>query len=170
MKGKKLLTAVVSAAAIFAGSATVASADCPSWMPDALCGATSVFDLEGVVRIGLYIVIAAGVLWALWNIIRAGFEYSSAGDDAEKKKKSTSRIISAVVGLIIVVISFTVLSLVSGWFVKGDLPNLVGQLCFIDGKVGIAKRVTTTECPATGFMCYEVDSAGNETAIGCIPK
>lgn len=173
MNLKKAVITAVATGTVFAATTGIASAatKCPDWVPGALCGTTGVFDVQALVKVVLYIVIAAGVLWSLWNIIRAGFEYSSAGDDAEKKKKSTSRIISAVIGLVIVVISFTVLSLVAGWFTKGNLPDLLGQPCMVDGNPGVAQKDDDwPETCASGYVCIQIQQDGTSENLGCVPE
>lgn len=136
-----------------AGAAT--SCDEISWLPDVFCGVSGVFDVESIVRMALYLIIVAAIIWALFNIVRAGLEWSGAAEDPEKKKKATQRIINAVIGLVIVVASFTILSLVSNWF-GGNLATRIGQPCAGDGDyegvVGIVKREGTV------YKCIDPDT------------
>lgn len=158
VKSKKLLAlagAVPGIAVLATGVAFAECANGPAWLPDALCSTSGYFDVTSIIKVVLYLVIAAGVLWSLWNIIRAGFEYSSAGDDADKKKKAQQRIISAVVGLIIVVLSFTVLSLVAGWFTTGTLKYTINQPCIKDGEAGVVQK------EGSGWKCCTLDEDGD---------
>jgi|GEM_PF-3517035 len=158
-KTKKALAVAMSVPALGALAVSKVFAACPAWTPSVLCseeGTQGHIDIQSIIKLALYIIIAAGVLWSLWNIIRAGFEYSSAGDDAEKKKKSTQRIITAVIGLVIVVMSFTILSLVSGWFTKSSFNYSLNTPCITeDGKAGSEQNT------AGKWQCCELDSTGS---------
>jgi hypothetical protein len=64
------------------------------------------------------IILIAG-LYALINFILAGYGIMSAGGDPEKVSKAQSQIWYAILGLVIIVISFTLAALV-GWLVFHD--------------------------------------------------
>ena len=150
---------------VAATSAAFAEGEGPAWVPTALKTQGGKLNVESLVKLGLYLAIAAGVLWALFNIIRAGLEYSSAGDDAEKKKGATQRIISAVVGLIIVVLSFTILTIVSGWFGGGIGDAALGQPCkgvgANDDEWGIWEYVGAGG-DEDGYTCVSVENGDSE--------
>ena len=162
-KGKKILAVAgaIPALGVLATSVALA-AECPSWAPDVLCSTSGYFDVTSIIKVVLYLVIAAGVLWSLWNIIRAGFEYSSAGDDAEKKKKAQQRIISAVVGLVIVVLSFTILSLVAGWFTSGNIQYALNEPCITDDGMGGHVRKDNND-----WQCCALKSDGSLDTGNC---
>lgn len=180
----------VSAAVVFAAAtiSPVWAVECPSWLPAQMCGAgAKAFDLQSIAKLILYILIVAAVLWALWNVVQAGLMYSGAGEDADKKKKATQKIIAAVVGLIIVVVSFTILSLIGKWF--GPVVEYFGPPCTADEDTGSAKDNTTpygillrkgtgpANAPnfgcgddATDYICVNPQPAGNDfskAAIDC---
>jgi len=160
-----------------------AAGECPSWLPAQLCGTGGKFwDLQAIVRTVLYLLIAAAILWSLWNIIQAGLKYSGAGDDSEKKKKAAQKIIAALIGLIIVVVSFTILTLVGGWF-GAKQPAQVGIPCVADDKrdgakdnitqVGVLLKRTTSndfgcKTDTQGFVCVDT-SQDPPQSIDCTP-
>lgn len=170
MKGLK--TTAVSALVTLGATGAAAAASCPGWLPEALCsgedGALS-FDLQSVIRIFLYIVIVAAILWSLWNIVRAGLEYSSAAEDPEKKKKATQRIISAVVGLVIVVVSFVILSLIGSWFGADTGEQIIGIPCQNeDGDVGVWVKYESEKYSGCGGVTAGDDVCVNPETGECL--
>lgn len=175
---KKVIQSVSLAGTALLMATGVSAAEAPGWVPDALTTASGVFDIESIVRLGLYLVIVAAIIWALWNVIRAGLEWTGAAEDPEKKKSATQRIINAIIGLIIVVASFTILSLVSNWF-GGDLAGSIGQPCVATGNgatpgreddVGIVQRFDDDKhdrdpCGKDNFVCVDAEDTG--TVIDC---
>jgi len=93
--------------------------------------------LEGVGPFATNIIrvffIVAGV-YALFNFLVAGFEYINAGGDSKKLGQAWSRIWQSLMGLVIIVASFAVISLF-GYLLFGDAgfilnPNIVGPGSF----------------------------------------
>lgn len=89
-----------------------------------LCGSTNplcnvpstVTDIPKLISLLLSIAIAVAVLWTLFNLIKAGIQYTGSGADASKKKEALGSVISAVVGLVIVLVSFVIIEFVGGFF------------------------------------------------------
>jgi len=125
---------------IFGFKGTLMALECPPWLPSYLCDAQGniLLDPNTVIRIALYLVIVAAIIWTLWNIIVAGFNWAASGGDEEKRGKATKQIISALVGLVIVAISFTILSLVVSLFTGSTQGLKLGIPCINDkGEAGL---------------------------------
>lgn len=116
--GAKLFLLITVLIPTLAASTMVAGAvACPGWVPTNMCdaGGNLLLDPNSIVRVALYLIIVAGILWTLWNIISAGFVWASSGGDEEKRNEATKKIISALVGLLIIVVSFTIMAIVVGF-------------------------------------------------------
>jgi len=138
MKGLKL-TVVTVGLFLFGSIVAIANAaTCPPWAPSSLCdnGGNLILDLNSVIRMALYLIIAAGILWTLWNIIAAGFSWAGSGGDEEKRSKATKKIISALVGLLIIVVSFTAMSVVVSLIGISPTETRVGYPCVDENGVG----------------------------------
>lgn len=70
-----------------------------------------------------FVIVAAGV-YALINLILAGYAFMSAGDDAQKIAGAWSKIWQTILGLVIVAGSFTLAAIV-GQLVYGDYNALL---------------------------------------------
>jgi hypothetical protein len=76
------------------------------------------------------ILIALGVIWAFINLILAGYQFMSAGDDTKKVAGAWSKIWQTLLGL----------ALVAGSFV---LAAIFGQLIFGDPGAILAPKIPT---------------------------
>lgn len=132
MKTTRLILFAV--AAFLTSVSVAAAAECPSWLPANLCdaGGNLLLDPNSIIRMALYLIIIAGILWTLWNIIAAGFAWAGSGGDEEKRGKATKRIISALVGLLIIVVSFTVMSIVVSLVGFSTKDTAVGLPCITE--------------------------------------
>lgn len=133
---------VLSLLSLFAtaGASVALAVECPPWAPTSLCdsGGNLILDLNSIIRLALYTIIAAGVLWTLWNIIAAGFAWAGSGGDEEKRGKATKKIISALVGLLIIVVSFTAMSVVVSLVGVSPTDTKIGYPCVNeDGQGGL---------------------------------
>lgn len=119
---------------------SVFARQCPVWLPSMMCDQAGnlLLDPNSIVRLALYLIIVAAILWTLWNIIQAGFNWAASGGDEERRGKATKQIISALVGLLIVVVSFTIMSLVVNWLGGARQELKLGVPCFTEkGEAGI---------------------------------
>lgn len=82
--------------------------------------------LVGFLNNILKLAILVAGLYALINFIFAGYEIMAAGAEPEKLTKASNKIWYAILGLVIIVASFTIASLV-GWIVFHD-SNAILQL------------------------------------------
>ncbi len=64
------------------------------------------------------LVIVSGSIYAFWNLITAGFVFLNAGGDSKKITQAWDKIWQSLVGLILVVGSFT-LAIVMGYIIYG---------------------------------------------------
>lgn len=67
-----------------------------------------------VFQLGIQILLILSVVLALFFIIWAGVEWTMSGGDKEKLKNARNRLTYAIIGLIIVFISFFIISVVGG--------------------------------------------------------
>ncbi|MFA5926701.1 MAG: hypothetical protein WCT32_05670 [Patescibacteria group bacterium] len=79
-----------------------------------LTGSSTTLD-ELVVQIAGWIGVIAGVL-AFFYLVYSGILYLTAGGNAEQTKKAQQGIINAVIGIIIIILAYTIVSAVSKGF------------------------------------------------------
>lgn len=68
-----------------------------------------------------YIIVIAGVL-AILYLLWAGIQYITAGADDDKAKNAKKAIFNAIIGIIVIILSWVIISWVSG-FVRTIVPN-----------------------------------------------
>ncbi len=93
-----------------------------------LKGGGLVFLLSNVLKTAMVI---AG-LWTFINLILAGFTYVTSGDKPEDLKKANSQITNSLIGLAIIVSSFTIAAIV-GWILYGDASALLNPKIYGPG-------------------------------------
>ncbi len=69
------------------------------------------------------IIVAAG-LYALFNLLLAGYAFMSAGDDPKKMAAAWGKIYQTVLGLVVVAGAF-VLAAIFGWLIYGNFNALL---------------------------------------------
>lgn len=74
-----------------------------------------------VVTVFNYLIIIAGVL-ALFYLIWAGITYITAGSNDDKAKEAKSGIFNAIIGIVVILISYLIISWVSG-LVRTTVPS-----------------------------------------------
>lgn len=137
-KGLKVLF-FVFVFGIFATKA-VAALKCPPWLPAILCDeeGNMLLDINSIVRMFLYLIIIAALLWTIWHLSVAGFVWISSGGDEEKRNEAIQKIISALAGLVIVLVSFTMMAIVMAFFGFSTGEASVGIPCTTDeGTTGL---------------------------------
>lgn len=90
-------------------------------------GGTGVFESFNLIQ-----TIAVVIRWALGFIgiivflifLFAGFEYATAGGDSSKTEKATGRMVSAIIGLIIIFFAFVASNAVLSFIFQGNLGGL----------------------------------------------
>ncbi|MEK7550968.1 MAG: hypothetical protein AAB535_04285 [Patescibacteria group bacterium] len=85
--------------------------------PDAIAGKEAGAGIGGFIQLAIWILIIGGGIYALFNLVLAGYAFMSAGDDAKKVAGAWAKIFQTIIGL-----SFT-----AGAFV---LAAIFGQLIF----------------------------------------
>lgn len=117
---------------------------------------SNVTNFSSLIKLLLQIAVAAAILWTLFNLIKAGIVYTGAGADAGKKKEAIGSVISAVVGLVIVLLSLVILYFVGGFVgVNPDTAvstiNALGP-CKISGSntQGVKTRCVGNSCATDG--------------------
>lgn len=137
---KKILAAVTSSAAFLSLSATVAFADTTTVD---LCtgGAGSnlnvLCNINGagtstLLKNAITIAFVVAVILALAFLIYGGFKWILSGGDKTKVEEARKHIVAAIIGLVIVFLSYFILSFISQLFGLGSLnkftiPSLTGS-------------------------------------------
>ena len=73
--------------------------------------------------VGLVLLVAAIV--AFFYLIVSGFQYMTAGGEAEKATKARQGIINAIIGIIVILVSYIIITYVAG-FIGGAGDNAEG--------------------------------------------
>lgn len=83
---------------------------------------TGPFDLgQFFITIFNYLILIAGVL-AIFYLIWAGIQYITASTDEDKAKKAKTGIFNAIIGIVVIILSYAIISWVSG-IVKSVAPG-----------------------------------------------
>lgn len=78
-----------------------------------------------VISTGINWAVAIGALATLLYIVRGGFEYVTAGDDAEKAEGGRAHITNGVIGLLIIASAFAIFKLLVSVMNLGEIfPGL----------------------------------------------
>lgn len=70
-------------------------------------------DLGSIVSFIFNIVLYGALLWSVWHIVLAGFIITKAKDNADERKKGIDAIINAVIGLVVALLAFVIVSVVT---------------------------------------------------------
>ncbi len=100
-------------------------------------GQNQIFGPEGtinpqaIVRLVFQVLLAAAILWVVYNIVLAGLKIAGAKDDAEKRKNGLKSIVNAAIGLVVALSAFAIVNTLKGSFnTQEALP------CLKDGAPG----------------------------------
>lgn len=80
--------------------------------------------LGQLINLFIYIIIIAAGLYALFNLLIAGYAFMSAGDDPKKMAAAWGKIYQTVLGLVVVAGAF-VLAAIFGQLIYGDWNALL---------------------------------------------
>ncbi|HRN96041.1 MAG TPA: hypothetical protein PLD54_01175 [Candidatus Levybacteria bacterium] len=94
--------------------------DAPQGIPTATSGGT----IGNIVSWSINILLIVAILGALFFLIWGGISWITSGGDREKLDKARKTIIFAIIGLIVVLLSFIILQTV-GTFLGIDLKSLM---------------------------------------------
>jgi hypothetical protein len=72
--------------------------------------------LNKIIGNGITIVLIVAVIYALFILIRGGIEWITSEGDKQKLAQARSRIIYAIVGLVLTLVSFGIVNIVFGLF------------------------------------------------------
>lgn len=70
------------------------------------------FDLPGLVNFAITLLVVAGVLAALIFLILGGIKWITSGGDKTGVESARNHIVGAIIGLIIIVLSFVIIKIV----------------------------------------------------------
>lgn len=80
--------------------------------------------LGQLINLFIYIIIVVAGLYALFNLLLAGYAFMSAGDDPKKMAAAWGKIYQTVLGLVVVAGAF-VLAAIFGWLIYGRFNALL---------------------------------------------
>lgn len=122
-----------------------------------ILGKDGTISVTSIVTLVFRIILYAAILWTVWNVVLAGIKIAGAKEDADKRKEGIQAVINAVIGLVVALLAFGIVTTV---------VNQVG---------GGAVEVTTTPCTATssggsgganvGFTGFVKDGAPNTCVL-----
>lgn len=131
-----------------------------------LLGGDGTINVESIVTLVFRIVLYAAVLWTVWNVVLAGIKIAGAKEDADKRKEGIQAVINAVIGLVVALLAFGIVTTVTRQIGANPI------------------NITTTPCTApdkdtgvtfTGFLvkdttktCVYSNSAGEIINSGCV--
>lgn len=72
--------------------------------------------LEGVLKNALTIMVIIGIVVCLVVIVWSGLQWASSGGDKNKITQARSRLVWAIIGLLVIMISFFIVSVVGAIF------------------------------------------------------
>lgn len=115
MSKKKIMLFLFSFIVLVFGFSPLAFAapakNCPSYTPKTLCAQDAVGVNALIANLIQFIIAIAGLV-VLAYIIWAGFKFITSGGDASKKEEAQKQIVAAVIGLLIIVFSYFIVSIV----------------------------------------------------------
>jgi hypothetical protein len=93
-------------------------------------GGTAATKFAGVLSNLLGVMTIIGGLWFMINLLVGGYNYLAAGESSEKMKEATRQIGNALIGLVVVIASYAVISLISGLvgFKILDVETNIGKI------------------------------------------
>lgn len=80
---------------------------------------TGTITASSLITFVVNVILIVAALAAFIYLIIAGFQYITAGGDAEKATKARTGIINAIIGIIVILLAYGVLTYVAGLFTSG---------------------------------------------------
>ena len=102
-----------------AGTANAQSNSCATSTLGAVFGCSGLLDSSGginvssIVQLVFRIILYAAVLWTVWNVVLAGIKIAGAKEDADKRKEGIQAVINAVIGLVVALLAFGIVTTVT---------------------------------------------------------
>lgn len=102
-----------------AGAANAQSNNCATSTLGAVFGCNGLLDSSGginvssIVQLAFRIILYAAVLWTVWNVVLAGIKIAGAKEDADKRKEGIQAVINAVIGLVVALLAFGIVTTVT---------------------------------------------------------
>ncbi len=98
-------------------------------MKDGLCLPNSPFNgglakettLGGLIKTVLTILLTLSGIIAVVFIIIGGFQYMTAGGNEEQAEKGRKALVNAIIGLVVVILAFTIVTVVTNFVTSGNL-------------------------------------------------
>jgi hypothetical protein len=94
-------------------------------------------DFQSVITIVFQILLAAAILWVVYNIVLAGIKIAGAKEDADKRKEGLKSIVNAAIGLVVALSAFAIVQIVQRQL-TGSSNAQLGTPCInrTSGKAG----------------------------------
>lgn len=118
--------------------------------------AFKIFELQPVINVLVVLILSLAVILALVLLIIGGIQWILSGGDKEKVASARSRIIAALIGLLIVLSAWAIVGILKGFFglrptEEGPAPS-PGEgyvnCCFYPEYWGGTFRISPAECEA----------------------
>lgn len=129
---KKYISAVFfSSAFLSAAPLALATTLCPGGKFNVLCNGN--LDVGTILSNFVSWIFVLAVVFALFYLIWGGFKWLTSGGDKTALQTAREHIIAAIVGLIIIFLSYFILNLIINFFIPGfklnqfDLPTINGS-------------------------------------------
>mgnify|MGYP005849116041 CR=1 FL=1 len=123
-------------------------------------------DPSSIITLVFRIILYAAVLWTVWNVVLAGIKIAGAKEDADKRKEGIQAVINAVIGLVVALLAFGIVTTVTRQIGGGDVE--------ISTSICTAKDIAT-KATFTGFyvkgsdkICVLKDGSGKILRSGCV--
>ncbi len=113
-KLKQIIFTLIISTFLFAFVAYPVNAQLANVFPTPF-GGDGRLDLGAIVTFFFNIVLYVALLWAVWHIVLAGFTITKAKDNADERKKGIDAIINAVIGLVVALLAFVIVSVVTNF-------------------------------------------------------
>lgn len=112
---------------VYAQSSIIGDIEPPDWVEkhgSLEVGGTEGFGLINFFSNALRLLAVAAGLWAIVNLMMAGFEFVTSQGDQDKIKNAQSKIWNSLIGLIIIAASYTIAAIV-GWIFFGNAQMII---------------------------------------------
>lgn len=82
---------------------------------------------EQVIQIGVTLMLVVGIIITLYYLVTAGIQWTMSGGDKQRIEQARLRIVYSIIGLVVMLLSFFIMSIVFRFFGigSGDQMNIL---------------------------------------------
>jgi hypothetical protein len=84
-------------------------------------------SLSSIIQFAISVIVFVAAFLAFIYLVISGFQYITAGGDAEKATKARAGILNAIIGLIIIALAYIIIKFVGNLFNTGSVPTSINQ-------------------------------------------